>query len=44
MTGPLLFTPEYYRRMRQLESDGWCALGAGIRLPMGRTILALGQA
>lgn len=23
MTGPLIFTPEYYGRMRQLESDGW---------------------
>lgn len=23
MTAPLIFTPEYYRRMRELESDGW---------------------
>ena len=23
MTGPLIFTPEYYARMRALENDGW---------------------
>lgn len=23
MTGPMIFTPEYYARMRALESDGW---------------------
>lgn len=27
MTGPLIFTPEYYARMRHLESQGWWNAG-----------------
>lgn len=51
MTGPLIFTPEYYQRMRQLESDGWwnaamrdvaAMLLRDVNLPRHGTLLDVG--
>lgn len=51
MTGPLIFTPEYYQRMRELESEGWWNAGMRdvaamllrqARLPATGTLLDVG--
>lgn len=51
MTGPQIFTPEYYERMRALESDGWWNAGMrdvasmlfeAARLPEAGTMLDVG--
>ena len=51
MTGPLIFTPEYYQRMRQLEAEGWWNAGMRdvaamllrqARLPAAGTLLDVG--
>jgi len=38
MTGPMIFTPEYYERMRKLESSGWW--NAGMRDVAARMLRA----
>lgn len=42
MTGPLIFTPDYYARMRALENDGWwnAAMRDAAALLLARTGLA----
>lgn len=51
MTGPMIFTPEYYQRMRDLETGGWWNAGmrdvaamllAEARLPATGTLLDVG--
>jgi SAM-dependent methyltransferase len=37
MSGPMIFTPEYYERMRQLERHGWW--NAGMRDIAGRLLI-----
>lgn len=41
MTGPLIFTPDYYARMRALETDGWwnAAMRDAAALLLSRTAL-----
>jgi SAM-dependent methyltransferase len=51
MTGPLIFTPEYYARMRELESSSWwnaamrdvaAALLRGVELPVSGALVDVG--
>lgn len=39
-TGPMIFTPEYYRRMRTLEASGWW--NAGMRASAARVLAVAG--